>query len=75
MIREISEDDIAELESLINYQFNNIDLLLEALSHPSLKQYNSSVWQKNYERFEILGDALLGFIITEIVHSPGTCQT
>ncbi|NRB10153.1 MAG: ribonuclease III [Rickettsiaceae bacterium] len=54
------------LEKELNYKFNNIDLLEEALSHPSLKQHpNSGV--KNYERLEFLGDSILGFIITEIL--------
>ena len=60
------KDDITRLEQLINYQFKNPELIFEALSHPSLKQHES-VWRKNYERFEILGDAILGFLITEMV--------
>ncbi len=61
-----SKDYITKLEKSINYQFKNHELLHEALSHPSLKQHESE-WNKTYERFEILGDAILGFIITEIL--------
>lgn len=61
-----SKDYIARLEQLINYQFKNPDLVREALSHPSLKQHESE-WKKNYERFEILGDAILGFLVTEML--------
>lgn len=58
--------DITRLEQLINYQFKNPELIFEALSHPSLKQHESD-WRKNYERLEILGDAILGFLVTELV--------
>lgn len=61
-----SKEDITRLERLINYRFKNPELICEALSHPSLKQHESD-WRKNYERFEILGDAILGFLITEMV--------
>lgn len=66
MTSNFSKNHIAKLEQLINYQFKNMDLIHEALSHPSLKQYESE-WKKNYERFEILGDAILGFLVTEIL--------
>ncbi len=51
------------INEIFGYKFNNPDLLLEALSHPSLfsKQDNS----KSYERLEFLGDAVLGLIIIE----------
>jgi len=117
---------VAILQKAINYQFKNIALLEEALSHPSLKQedrgrlgYQESQassrlhsqgflrhsaplrhsresgnpWipdqvrddakvardhakvarddakaqVKNYERLELLGDSILGFLITEIL--------
>lgn len=66
MIDEFSRNDISKLEKALNYQFKNLDVIHEALSHPSLKQHELK-WHKNYERFEILGDAILGFLITEIL--------
>jgi ribonuclease III len=64
------------LEQAVNYNFDNKDLLFEALSHPSLKQHDNL--HKNYERLEFLGDAIISFIITEMlfkeffVHDEGT---
>lgn len=55
-----------KLEKDINYNFNNKDLLIEALSHPSLKQHiPKNGIQKNYERLELLGDSIINFAITE----------
>jgi len=62
----LSKQRAEVLERSINYRFKDLDLLQEALSHPSLKQHESD-WKKTYERFEILGDAILGFLITEIL--------
>ena len=57
-----------ELAKKIDYTFKNIKLLEEALSHPSLKQQSKQgTRQLSYERLELLGDAVLGFIITEIL--------
>ncbi len=61
---------IKNLEKAINYQFNNITLAEEALSHPSLKQTDKSA--QNYERFELLGDSILGFLITEMIFDKFT---
>lgn len=55
------------LESAINYRFNDVAKLEEALTHPSMTLQTKTSDAKNYERFEILGDALLGFIITEML--------
>ncbi len=57
-----------ELEEDIGYFFNNKDLLVEALSHPSLKQHIiKHRIHKNYERLELLGDTIINFVITEII--------
>ncbi len=46
--------------SIFGYHFKNTRLLKEALSHPSLGQIS-------YERLELLGDAVLGLVITELL--------
>ena len=46
--------------SLSDYSFKNQGLLETALTH-------RSVGKDNYERLEFLGDAILGFVITEIL--------
>lgn len=63
----ISAERIKQLEHLINYQFRDQHWLIEALSHPSLKQHHLRQTSDNYQRLELLGDAVLGFIITEFL--------
>lgn len=61
---------IEQISNIIGYKFNNVQLLLEALTHPSLSalSHNKNVSkQDNYERLEFLGDAVLGLIITEFL--------
>lgn len=61
-------ENINQLEQLIEYEFNDKELLVEALSHPSLKQHTTKLpFPKDYERLELLGDSVLNFIITEIL--------
>lgn len=50
-----------ELEQIIGYKFNNLELLLEALIHPS----NAIENNLDNERLEFLGDAVLNLIIAE----------
>ena len=56
-----------ELEKIIKYNFNNINLLKEALVHTSYtpKSYENN--DKNYERLEFLGDRVLGLVLAEYV--------
>ena len=58
-------DLLHKLEETIGYKFQNIELAREALSHPSLKQINPNV--KDYEKLEILGDSLIGFVIIHLI--------
>lgn len=48
------------LSSKIGYTFNNIDLLLQALTHRSAKGTHN-------ERLEFLGDSILGYVIAEVL--------
>ena len=70
MNNSFTKDYIADLENSIGYQFNDIELAEEALSHPSLKQINNL--SLNYERFELLGDSILGFLVTEMIFNKFT---
>ena len=52
---------LAPVEDLLNYKFNDKFKLLEAFTHRSFKEYhNLSV---NYETLEVLGDAILDYIV------------
>jgi len=50
------------IEEIINYKFNNIELLNTATYHSSFAHKYSL---KNNERLEFLGDSVLGLIVTE----------
>lgn len=67
MINSQEQGNILELEKKLDYSFKNQALIKEALSHPSLKQLDEPQDHKDYERFELLGDAILGFLIVEIL--------
>ncbi|WP_341748715.1 ribonuclease III [Candidatus Tisiphia endosymbiont of Sialis lutaria] len=66
--KELTLSAPEKLEQDIGYNFNDKNFLLEALSHPSLKQNTLKHGiQKNYERLELLGDTIINFAITEIL--------
>lgn len=57
----------------IEYNFNDLSLLEEAMTHPSVfgnakkNKKNSPGSPLQYQRLEFLGDAILSFIITELL--------
>lgn len=53
-----------QLENRIGYKFKDINLLKTALTHSS---YANEQKNKSYERFEFLGDSVLGFICSEFL--------
>lgn len=59
------EKDLTKLEKKLNYKFNNISYLIEALTHPSMSYKEKVKNRFNYERLEFLGDALLSAVISK----------
>ncbi|CAI9295406.1 unnamed protein product [Lactuca saligna] len=51
-------DSIASVEAILRYKFNNRSLLEAALTHTSYTESES------YQRLELLGDAVVGLVIT-----------
>ena len=61
-----NDANLLQLCNTIGYTFKNINLLTEALSHPSLRvKKNGRPF--NYERLEFLGDSVLDFVITNML--------
>ena len=50
----------------IKYNFKDITLLEEAITHPSLGIKKDGI-PFNYQRLEFLGDAILGFVLADIL--------
>lgn len=58
------EEKIAALEQQIMYEFKNKNLLLEALTHPSVARTRIT-----YQRLEFLGNGILGAILADMIYS------
>ena len=56
--------NLNDLEKKINYNFNNMNLLINALTHKTFAFEAKSPLEYN-ERLEFLGDTILNFIVTE----------
>lgn len=61
--RALSLEDFTKLESVIGYVFKDKERLSRALTHASAKTHHG----RNYERFEFLGDRVLGLCIAELL--------
>ena len=51
------------IKKIISYRPKNIQLFEEAFTHRSKNEINTDGNQKNYERMEFLGDAIIGSVI------------
>lgn len=60
--------DLATFEKIIGVQFQNINLLRQALVHRSYLNENPKSGLEDNERMEFLGDAVLELIITEYLY-------
>ncbi len=54
--------NLQDFQERIGYFFHDIDLLEEALTHPSFNDRNA---KKNYQRLEFFGDKVLGLVICQ----------
>ena len=61
--------NVDELESIINYSFNNKDLLLLSLTHASYANENNIKKNNTNQRLEFLGDAVLELISSDFLYS------
>jgi len=61
--------DLAALEAALGYHFRNREPLLRALTHKSRAYEESSQGEDpaDNEQFEFLGDAILGFVVSDIL--------
>ena len=63
--KNLSEKDlkfISDISRLVGYNIQNIELYREAFSLKNTSK--KSMYRRNYERLEFLGDAVLGSIIS-----------
>lgn len=59
---------LLNFEKKIDYRFKKKELLRRALSHPSYFYEENKGLKGHYEVMEFLGDAILGFLISEMVY-------
>lgn len=57
--------EFPKLAAKYKINIKNIDLYLEAFTHPSYANENNV---KHYERLEFLGDSILGFLVAEYIY-------
>ncbi len=60
--------DIAKLEKIIGFKFNNQDLLIQAVVHRSYLNEHPNFKLDHNERLEFLGDAVLELAVTEYLY-------
>lgn len=61
-------ETVAELEVRLGYHFEDRDWLVQALSHRSLRsRASASAPLMDNERLEFLGDAILGFVVSDVL--------
>lgn len=61
----MNTSNLKEFEELINYQFQNNELLIEALTHSSYANERKNKKCNHNERLEFLGDSVLGLVISD----------
>jgi ribonuclease III len=60
-------ENLGELEKRLSYRFRNIILLETALTHRSYVNENPQLAAADNERYEFLGDAVLGLCISDLL--------
>ena len=63
------KDNLFELEKIIDYKFNNLELLHNALIHTSYAHESNISMLKSNERLEFLGDTVLNMLVSEYIFS------
>jgi len=71
-----SDANLIQLQERINYSFNNVELLINALTHRSYANEAQPLKVEDNERLEFLGDAILGMFISHYLMDkyPHYCE-
>ena len=59
---------LERLQKALHYQFQNVELLRDALIHSSYANENRQSGLQSNERLEYLGDSVLGFVVAEYLY-------
>ena len=66
---DLSENDILKIETKLNYQSKNKTLIIQALKHRSFLSVSNEARLLSNERLELLGDSVLGMVVTEFLYT------
>jgi ribonuclease-3 len=69
----LNDEKLNKLQKIIEYQFNNLDILIEALTHKSYAIERNSI--HNNERLEFLGDSILSAATAIILYNKFPKET
>lgn len=61
------EEDLKKLQALLSVQFNDVKVLLSAITHRSYLNEHREATQEHNERLEFLGDAVLELVVTDFL--------
>jgi ribonuclease-3 len=64
----VATEALPDFERRIGYAFRDRTLLERALTHKSFSNENRDARSPNNERLEFLGDAVLGFVVGELIY-------
>jgi ribonuclease III len=64
----VPTEGVASFQQPLGYSFRSLDLLERALTHKSFTNENRELRSPNNERLEFLGDAVLGFVVGEMIY-------
>jgi ribonuclease-3 len=64
----LATETLSEFQRRIGYEFHDPGLLERALTHKSFTNEHREARSPNNERMEFLGDAVLGFVIGELIY-------
>ena len=63
-----AEETVTDFQQRLGYVFRDLTLLERALTHKSFSNENRENRAPNNERLEFLGDAVLGFVVGELIY-------
>jgi ribonuclease-3 len=59
---------LVKLQKTVGYEFKNPDLLVEAITHPSIAHERGNESNHHNQRLEFLGDAVLQLVLTDRIY-------